>query len=152
MTTTCLNVFCQVRWPGVLSEVLGYRRQAARFLGCRHISLARADKLVATACISILEGETTFTLIVGVFRDGRMLQFQGHGKLKLVWVHAPAMKWKHLTVGLCDWCRYLASRGEMARGTARPPSCCKRKSSITEVDSNHEPNVPKRIPNATNQS
>ncbi|CAM9097761.1 unnamed protein product, partial [Hapterophycus canaliculatus] len=49
----------QVRWPGVLSEVLGYRRQANRWLSARHISLARADKLIAKACIAILQGGST---------------------------------------------------------------------------------------------
>ncbi|CBJ29973.1 conserved unknown protein [Ectocarpus siliculosus] len=48
----------EVKWPGVLSEVLGYRRQASRWLSGRHISLARADKLIAKACIAILQGST----------------------------------------------------------------------------------------------
>lgn len=52
---------CQVHWPGVLSEALGYRQQAARWLASRHISLARADKLIAKACIAILEGELGLT-------------------------------------------------------------------------------------------
>ncbi|CAM9254539.1 unnamed protein product, partial [Ectocarpus sp. 12 AP-2014] len=46
----------EVKWAGVLSEVLGYRRQASRWLSGRHISLARADKLIAKACIAILQG------------------------------------------------------------------------------------------------
>eukprot|EP00752_Nemacystus_decipiens_P006630 g5961.t1 len=48
----------EVRWAGVLSEVLGYRRQAAQWLSDRHISLARADKLIAKACIAILQRST----------------------------------------------------------------------------------------------
>ncbi|CAN0044904.1 unnamed protein product, partial [Ectocarpus fasciculatus] len=48
----------EVKWAGVLSEVLGYRRQASRWLSGRHISLARADKLIAKACIAILQGST----------------------------------------------------------------------------------------------
>lgn len=52
-------MYKQVRWPGVLSEVLDYRRQASRWLSARHISLARADKLIAKACIAILQGTAT---------------------------------------------------------------------------------------------
>eukprot|EP00903_Cladosiphon_okamuranus_P009460 g9019.t1 len=48
----------EVRWAGVLSEVLGYRGQAAQWLAARHISLARADKLIAKACVAILQGST----------------------------------------------------------------------------------------------
>lgn len=29
-----------------------------KYLGCRHITLARADKLIAKACVAILQGET----------------------------------------------------------------------------------------------
>ena len=29
-----------------------------KYLGCRHIALARADKLIAKACVAILQGET----------------------------------------------------------------------------------------------
>eukprot|EP00904_Undaria_pinnatifida_P007954 jgi/Undpi1/4289/HiC_scaffold_17.g07655.m1 len=48
----------EVRWAGVLSELLSYRLQAKRYLGCRHIALARADKLIAKACVAILQGST----------------------------------------------------------------------------------------------
>ncbi|CAN0195753.1 unnamed protein product, partial [Laminaria digitata] len=48
----------EVRWAGVLTELLSYRCQAAKWLGCRHIALARADKLIAKACIAILQGST----------------------------------------------------------------------------------------------
>ncbi len=37
--------------------MLGYRRQASRWLVARHISLARADKLIAKACVAVLEGK-----------------------------------------------------------------------------------------------
>lgn len=48
-----------MRWSGVLSEALGYRQQAAQWLGVRHIALARADKLIAKACVAILQGGTS---------------------------------------------------------------------------------------------
>lgn len=51
------RVVHQLRWAGLLSELLAYRGRAASILSCRHIALARADKLIAKACVAILGGE-----------------------------------------------------------------------------------------------
>ncbi|CAM9169941.1 unnamed protein product [Choristocarpus tenellus] len=46
----------EVRWAGVLVEVLSFRRQAALVLAPTHISLARADKVISSACTALLQG------------------------------------------------------------------------------------------------
>ncbi|CAM9383697.1 unnamed protein product [Discosporangium mesarthrocarpum] len=51
-----LAVDSEVRWDGLLCELISFRTQAETLLAPRHMALARVNKQVASACATLLEG------------------------------------------------------------------------------------------------